>query len=237
MSQKSPKSPKSRKPAARAAKRKPPTATIITMSKPAKSLVPDVREIAAKAAETVRQKVLLSGIILRKTPAAPAGKATVARSRKTQVTPTEPSPTVASPAGKPPALHKRPLASRSAGVASTTAAAAASAAAGVPLPPIVSRCLRALDEKKAEDIAVIDVRGRSPVTDFLVIVTATSEPHLRALRIALEKELDEAGETVLGRDTRTESGWCVVDAFDVMFHLFLPAQRASYKLEQLWTRR
>ncbi len=93
---------------------------------------------------------------------------------------------------------------------------------------------RALDEKKAADLRVLDVSELSSLTDFLVLATGTSEPHLRALRIELEKVLDAAKVRILGIDTNQESGWLVVDAFDVMVHLFTAAQRERYKLERLW---
>jgi ribosome-associated protein len=95
-------------------------------------------------------------------------------------------------------------------------------------------CCRALDEKKAEDLRVLDVSAQSSITDCLVLATATSEPHLRALRIELEKALDGAQTHILGIESAQESGWTVVDAFDVMVHLFTRETRARFALENLW---
>jgi ribosome-associated protein len=95
-------------------------------------------------------------------------------------------------------------------------------------------CCRALDEKKAGDLRVIDVTDLSSITNFLVIATATSEPHVRALRVELEKALDSAHARIVGTETAGESGWAVMDAFDVMVHIFTPETRARYKLEHLW---
>jgi ribosome-associated protein len=95
-------------------------------------------------------------------------------------------------------------------------------------------CCRALDEKKAEDVRVLDVSAQSSITDCLVLATATSEPHLRALRIELEKALDGAQAHILGIESAQESGWTVVDAFDVMVHLFTRETRARFALENLW---
>jgi len=95
-------------------------------------------------------------------------------------------------------------------------------------------CCRALDEKKAGDLRVIDVTDLSSITNYLVIATATSEPHVRALRVELEKALDTAKARIIGTDTASESGWAVMDAFDVMVHIFTPEKRARYKLEHLW---
>ena len=95
-------------------------------------------------------------------------------------------------------------------------------------------CCRALDEKKAGDLRVFDVSEQSSITDFLVLATATSDPHLRALRVELEKVVDAAKTRIVGIDAARESGWVVVDLFDVMVHLFLPDQRSHYALEMLW---
>lgn len=95
-------------------------------------------------------------------------------------------------------------------------------------------CCRALEEKKAGDLRVIDVSALSSITNFLVVATATSEPHVRALRVELEKALDSAKTRIIGIETASESGWAVMDAFDVMVHIFTPEKRARYKLEQLW---
>jgi ribosome-associated protein len=95
-------------------------------------------------------------------------------------------------------------------------------------------CCRALDEKKAGDLRVIDVTDLSSITNYLVIATATSEPHVRALRVELEKALDSAKARIIGTETASESGWAIMDAFDVMVHIFTPETRARYKLEHLW---
>ena len=95
-------------------------------------------------------------------------------------------------------------------------------------------CCRALEEKKAGDLRVIDVTALSSITNYIVIATATSEPHVRALRVELEKVLDASKNRIVGVDAASESGWAVMDAFDVMVHIFTPDTRARYKLEHLW---
>lgn len=97
------------------------------------------------------------------------------------------------------------------------------------------RVAGALDEKKALGIQAFFLGEKSPIADFYVIATGTSDPHLRALRIALEKVFAEA---VPAQNVRVQnepnSGWCVVDAFDVVVHIFSAEQRANYSLEELW---
>ena len=102
------------------------------------------------------------------------------------------------------------------------------------MPELVSLCCRVLDEKKAGDLTVLDVSAQSSITDYLIVATATSEPHLRALRVELEKALDSSRVHLVGMDARQDSGWIVIDAFDVMVHLFLAAAREHYGLERLW---
>ena len=95
-------------------------------------------------------------------------------------------------------------------------------------------CYQVLDDKKASDITVLDVSEQSSITDYLVLATATSEPHLRALRVELEKALDAGDVHLVGMETAQESGWMIIDAFDVMIHLFLTETRERYGLERLW---
>lgn len=92
----------------------------------------------------------------------------------------------------------------------------------------------ALDAKKAEDLRVLDVGKLSSITDYLVLATGSSEPHLRALRIELERVLDGEKARILGVDTSKGSGWTVVDAFEIMIHLFTPENRDKYRMELLW---
>jgi iojap-like ribosome-associated protein len=102
------------------------------------------------------------------------------------------------------------------------------------LPPLLTLICKALDEKKAGDLRVLDVSEQSSITDFLILATGTSEPHLRALRVELEKVIDATGTKILGMEKGLESGWLVVDAFDIMIHVFTPENRKKYALENLW---
>ena len=99
---------------------------------------------------------------------------------------------------------------------------------------LVKLCSRVLDDKKAGELAVLDVSAQSSITDYLILATATSEPHLRALRIELEKALDASDVHLVGMEIAQNSGWTVIDAFDVMIHLFLSEARERYGLERLW---
>jgi ribosome-associated protein len=106
--------------------------------------------------------------------------------------------------------------------------------AGSPAEKLIKQIVQALDGKKAEDLRVLDVSELSSITDYLVLATGTSEPHLRALRIELERVLDDNKARILSVDTTKGSGWTVVDAFEVMVHLFTPENRDKYRMELLW---
>lgn len=103
-----------------------------------------------------------------------------------------------------------------------------------PATKLLGLIVQALDEKKAGNLRVLDVSKQSSITDFLVLATGNSEPHLRALRIELERVLDEQKARILGVDTTKGSGWTVVDAFEIMVHLFTPENRDRYRMDLLW---
>ena len=95
-------------------------------------------------------------------------------------------------------------------------------------------CCHALDDTRAEDIAILDVSKISTITNYLILATANSQPHLRALKRDLDKTLKDLNVRILGVDEGDHSGWSVVDAFDVMIHLFTHEMRENYDLETLW---
>ncbi len=99
---------------------------------------------------------------------------------------------------------------------------------------LLRRIVSALDDKKATDIRIIEVGATSGVTDFYVLATGTSDPHLRSLSSELERVLDEDKVKVVGVESQPGSGWTVVDMFDVIVHLLSPEQRSNFRLEQLW---
>jgi ribosome-associated protein len=99
---------------------------------------------------------------------------------------------------------------------------------------LLQRCCQALDDKKAVELRVMDLAGKSSITNYLIIATATSAPHLKALRGAIEATLKEEKASLAGSEYGTDSGWLVVDAYEIMVHLFLPDQRDNYRLESLW---
>ncbi|MGJ8638042.1 MAG: ribosome silencing factor [Opitutaceae bacterium] len=92
----------------------------------------------------------------------------------------------------------------------------------------------AIEDKKGESIRILNVSGKSSITDYLIIATGTSDPHLKALKASLDAGLKDAGVQLIGEDREVGSGWVVVDAFDFMIHLQTQEMRELYQLDRLW---
>jgi len=96
-------------------------------------------------------------------------------------------------------------------------------------------CRKLADNKKAEDIAVLDVREISSITDYFVIVSGTSEPHLRAISDEIVVKLqEEHGLGPRAVDGTLQAAWLVLDYFDVIVHIMRSEVRQHYDLEGLW---
>ena len=95
--------------------------------------------------------------------------------------------------------------------------------------------VNALEEKKGEDILLMDLQGVTPFTDYFVICTGTSNRMLKALiRAALDDVRDKHDLKTKVEGTELD-GWILADFGDVVLHLFSPLQRGYYNLEQLWS--
>lgn len=100
---------------------------------------------------------------------------------------------------------------------------------------IARACAAFADDKKAENIRILDLRGLSPVSDYFVICSALSNPQLRAVRDNIEDEMKEKhGVRPHYKDGDYESQWIIVDYGNVMVHIFTPEKRDYYLLEELW---
>ncbi len=96
-------------------------------------------------------------------------------------------------------------------------------------------CANAADEAKATNIAIYDLRGTSSITDFAIVCTATSTPHLKAILSNVDKEISEkyAIEPVYAERT-PGALWSVLDYIDVMLHVMADEMREFYALESFW---
>ena len=96
-------------------------------------------------------------------------------------------------------------------------------------------CRELADNKKADDIVILDVRELSSVTDYFVIASGTSEPHLRAIVDEITDGLREDYDTrPRAIDGATHTSWIVLDFFDVIVHVMRQDVRERYDLETLW---
>ena len=95
--------------------------------------------------------------------------------------------------------------------------------------------VEAMEDKKAEDIVLLDLTGQSVFTDYFVIGTGTSERQLKALIDAVSEAARETHKVKSPRvEGHAEGGWVLMDFGSVIVHAFSAEQRKRYKLEELW---
>lgn len=99
---------------------------------------------------------------------------------------------------------------------------------------IARQIVEAVEDRKASDIVMLDIRSISTIADYFVLANGDSERQLRALLNAVENRLSEEGLEPHHVEGSPESGWILMDYLDVLVHLFSPAEREYYRLEQLW---
>jgi ribosome-associated protein len=92
----------------------------------------------------------------------------------------------------------------------------------------------ALEDRKGVDIKVLDVQGKSSVTDILVIASGNSSRQVKALADSVVEKAKQNGVQPLGTEGQEESSWVLVDLGDVVVHVMLPETRDFYNLEKLW---
>jgi ribosome-associated protein len=92
----------------------------------------------------------------------------------------------------------------------------------------------ALDDLKAQNVAVLDVSDLTDVTDTIVIASGTSDRHVKSLAGRVLERAKEAGFRSLGVEGEREGEWVLVDLQDVIVHVMLPRIREFYALEKLW---
>ncbi len=95
--------------------------------------------------------------------------------------------------------------------------------------------LDSLDADKAIDAAVIELHGKTTIADFMVVATGTSRRHILAMAEKLRERLKEAGFGAVEAEGLEEASWVLLDAGDVIVHLFRAETRALYDIERLWS--
>ena len=102
-------------------------------------------------------------------------------------------------------------------------------------PTLLARILTSLDDDKAEDIVTIDLDGRSALADAIVIATGRSARHVSSIAEHLARRLKEAGYGTRPLSGAQAGDWALVDAGDVIVHIFRPEVRSYYDLEGMWS--
>jgi ribosome-associated protein len=92
-----------------------------------------------------------------------------------------------------------------------------------------------LDDMKAKDIVVMDVRDKTSITDIMIVASGTSDRHVKAIAETVAFKAKQAGETPLGSEGVQEGEWALVDLNGVVVHVMLPKVRDFYHLERLWS--
>ena len=106
----------------------------------------------------------------------------------------------------------------------------------IPTPDDVLELVKTfLDDDKAEDIAVIDLEGKTEIADYMVIATGTSQRHVGAMTDHIYRNLKIKGVKGIAIEGMPQCDWVLVDAGDVIVHLFRPEVRDFYNLEKIWT--
>ena len=101
--------------------------------------------------------------------------------------------------------------------------------------PIEELILSRLDADKAEDVVLIDLKGRSPMADAIVVASGRSQRHVGALADHLLRALKDAGYGRARVEGLPACDWVLIDAGDVIVHVFRPEVRAFYNIEKIWS--
>ena len=93
---------------------------------------------------------------------------------------------------------------------------------------------KAADDKRAEDMIVLDMKGISLVSDYFIICHGNSDKQVQAIAREMKEKVEEAGFDVRKMEGCDEARWVLVDMGDVVAHIFHKDDRSYYKLERLW---
>lgn len=100
---------------------------------------------------------------------------------------------------------------------------------------LLDTILTSLDDSKAEDITHIDINGKSPVADYMVVSSGRSHRHVNAVADRLLRDLKDAGHGTPKVEGMPACDWVLIDTGDVVVHIFRPEVRDFYSLEKMWT--
>jgi ribosome-associated protein len=99
---------------------------------------------------------------------------------------------------------------------------------------LLDTVLTSLDDSKAEDLVTLDIAGKSSLADHMVIVSGRSHRHVGAIADHLQRDLKSAGAGAPTVEGQSTCDWVLIDAGDVIIHIFRPEVRSFYNLEKMW---
>jgi len=100
---------------------------------------------------------------------------------------------------------------------------------------IAELVLARLDDDKAEDVVVIDLMGKSPLADTIIVASGRSARHVAALADHVQRSLKEGGFGKVQVEGLPQADWVLIDVGDVIIHIFRPEVRSFYQLEKIWS--
>ncbi|MFZ5674322.1 MAG: ribosome silencing factor [Pseudomonadota bacterium] len=101
--------------------------------------------------------------------------------------------------------------------------------------PLLTSILSHLEDAKAEDIVTIDLNGKAVIADGMIVATGRSNRHVGAIADQLVEKLKSEGHKDLRVEGLPHADWVLVDAGDIVVHIFRPEVRSFYNLEKLWS--
>jgi ribosome-associated protein len=93
---------------------------------------------------------------------------------------------------------------------------------------------KSLDDYKADGIVVINLEGRTSLTDYMVIASGNSQRHVGAMAENLREKIKQSGIQTVSVEGQTQCDWVLIDAGDIIIHLFRPEVREFYNIEKMW---
>jgi len=102
------------------------------------------------------------------------------------------------------------------------------------MPPLLKLAVASIEEVKGLEVRVLDVRKMTVITDYMVIVTGTSNRHVKSIADRVIQDAKAAGHRPRGTEGLDSGEWVLVDLIDVVVHVMQAQTRAFYQLEKLW---
>jgi ribosome-associated protein len=99
---------------------------------------------------------------------------------------------------------------------------------------LISKITKILDDNKATDIVTIDLKDKSSIADYMIIASGTSSRHIQAVSEITASELKKLGIKNTNIEGKESDDWKLIDAIEVIIHIFHPEKRSLYNLEKMW---